>query len=1011
MRQTFDKISPLIESQFPAFYREEGPLFVSFVKSYYEWLESTSNPLYYSRNLLSFKDIDTTLDQFLPHFQTMFLEGISLNGVEQKRELIKHALDIHSTKGTIQSLRLIFRLLFDEDVNVYYPGQDILRASDGKWTVPIYLELSLSARTLGFVSKNITGTITGARAFVESVVQRNHNGNLIDIAYLSDVRGQFITGELVTSDNIIEGSPRIIGSMTSVEVVTAGSDYEVGQILDVTSSRTGRLGKVRVKEVGVRTGEVNYRLIDGGFGYTLNANVFNDSQKVFISANVLTTISFTSSNTLITKFDELTTIKQPLVNVAFSSANVTFANGSIVYGINSTGGYVTGGFILSTTQSTTTGTLLISPNTLANVTIDTITNANTTSGSFNQGEVVYQTNSSGNAAVGVIVYANSTAATIVERFGPFTTSTLLIGRTSNCTANVATVSTLAFSNANFSNASVTKLYANVSTNGAIKSSATDRTATGTVVGSNTQAVGVRAITNTFFADSANRNYILDVSTNATAVVTLISSGNPGGFKIGGISNTETVYIGSDKLNGNNSGNVSFMSINLNANNSNATSNTGYGFSRLPAANVSSVIGIALTQIPLTIGSIISLTERDPGSNNTAKPFILEIERAIGAYGKRELINLNIANQTADFRDGELVTQSISTPAILANVGSVTGTFDTAGREIVRQVRSDGHTVHGEIYSAAVVGANGTLRILVSNTTNTFNTSNTIVGTFSAATATPNLVTANNLTINTKGIIGSSNSTVVNLRRTSFVDFQVGTLLVGAESGSTANVLFITEDASSNVIGNNAVVEAAAGITNGTLTSVEVVDSGFSYQNGEVVTLSVGGNPITGTGIISLNNQGSSEGYFKTQDGFINSTKFIQDNHYYQEYSYELQSGIDQGKYSDFIKNTVHVAGTKMFGTFEKTSGGPAQPTRPEPTYARITTLSLNSTSGNFAVGEKVHQSNGTSNTANGFVLSFSNTLNTLQLINTAGTFVTSNVVIGANSSAQGNTATIEIIIS
>ena len=106
-----------------------------------------------------------------------------------------------------------------------------------------------------------------------------------------------------------------------------------------------------------------------------------------------------------------------------------------------------------------------------------------------------------------------------------------------------------------------------------------------------------------------------------------------------------------------------------------------------------------------------------------------------------------------------------------------------------------------------------------------------------------------------------------------------------------------------------------------------------------------------------------------------------------------------------------MAGTKMFGTFEKTSGGPAQPTRPEPTYARITTLSLNSTSGNFAVGEKVHQSNGTSNTANGFVLSFSNTLNTLQLINTAGTFVTSNVVIGANSSAQGNTATIEIIIS
>ena len=32
-------ISNFIESQFPDIYKEEGPIFVEFVKNYYEWLE------------------------------------------------------------------------------------------------------------------------------------------------------------------------------------------------------------------------------------------------------------------------------------------------------------------------------------------------------------------------------------------------------------------------------------------------------------------------------------------------------------------------------------------------------------------------------------------------------------------------------------------------------------------------------------------------------------------------------------------------------------------------------------------------------------------------------------------------------------------------------------------------------------------------------------------------------------------------------------------------------------
>ena len=98
-------------------------------------------------------------------------------------------------------------------------------------------------------------------------------------------------------------------------------------------------------------------------------------------------------------------------------------------------------------------------------------------------------------------------------------------------------------------------------------------------------------------------------------------------------------------------------------------------------------------------------------------------------------------------------------------------------------------------------------------------------------------------------------------------------------------------------------------------------------------------------------------------------------------------------------------------SFNKNSNIPSLITRKEDTYPKITTLTISPISGNFTTGELVFQSNGSSNTANGYVLSYSNTLNTLQLINTAGLFLSSNVVTGANSGAQADTTTIQIIIS
>jgi RNA-splicing ligase RtcB len=54
-------ISNLIENQFPSFYKEQGSVFIEFVKQYYKWLE-TENALKHSRNFFEYKDIDEIIE-------------------------------------------------------------------------------------------------------------------------------------------------------------------------------------------------------------------------------------------------------------------------------------------------------------------------------------------------------------------------------------------------------------------------------------------------------------------------------------------------------------------------------------------------------------------------------------------------------------------------------------------------------------------------------------------------------------------------------------------------------------------------------------------------------------------------------------------------------------------------------------------------------------------------------------------------------------------------------------
>lgn len=1013
-----DKISPLIESQFPSFYREEGPTFVLFVEEYYKWLETTGNPLYHSRHLLDYADIDTTLDEFLPHFQTKFIPNTPTANIQNQRDLIKHSADIYRTRGTIQSLRLVFQMLYDEAIDVYYPGDDILKPSDGKWVSPKYLEVTLTDRTRSFIGKDVTGVISGARGFVESIERRVHDGNKIDVVYLSNVVNNeetgstFVAGEYITDNGTHDGCPTVIGSLRSIEITGAGSGFDVGQIVDVVSTLRGKQGRARVTEVGALTGEINYRLLDGGFGYTNNATIFGSNTKVTVSSNVITTVAFTAPDPTISSFNAYPSVVQPLANVAYTANTVAFQTGDLIVGVNTSNVVIATGIVLSTNNS---GHMTVSPRTTTSISLDTIALPSST-GSFGVGELVYQTTSGANVAHGRVLLANSTTVVVDQRYGPFQTNNTLFSSNTGCTANATAVTTRAYTDLNFANASITKIYSNENTTANATVSSTARmTIYGTIVGSNTSSVGIInptvggaasfnantgvngatefisvlgptyhkfangdlvkylvATGNTAISGLANNNnyYVVNTSNNThlqlsssfggsainitasatnesghsltatttktfrtgtnayihaagntsiTAEAAVVSVGYPGGFQIGQITDTEVAYIGTTLIGGSNTALQPLLNLPLNA--------AVYGFPTSPTANLSSVVGSVLTQQAYTIGSILSLTNRNPGYLNTAKPYLTVNEPAIAAYAKPSRVNLTLDQSTAvgTFKPGELVQETISIPAVNAAFSSINGTFSTSTRELVRQVRSDGVTTYGEMYVVDLIG--NTARIIVANTANTFDTSNTIVSVANSSVNTlPTAVNTLNVNVFAKGTIlnittvsGTVVPSELYLKQKSFQSFQTGSTVTGVESGSYATIVSVSGDPSASVLGNDANIDPQSDISAGTIKAVEIFDSGFFYSDGEVVSLVEDGNQITGSGVITVDSIGISSGFWRGDDGTLSSTKRVQDNEYYQEYSYEIRAGIDRTIYEPAVKSLTHVAGTKMFNKYSKTT--------------------------------------------------------------------------------------------
>ena len=356
--EIFTKISPLIEAQFPAFIREEGPRFVSFLKAYYEFLEQSGQAVNSTRSLIDYQDIDRTLDSFVEYFRKEFMINIPKDVLADKRLLVKHIRDFYRTRGSKFSYDFLFYALFNKQIEIIYPGDYILRASDGRWVRETILRVGnpYSALPTNFDGKNIVGSSSGASARVQKVTRVVVLGHPLFELLVENVVGTFVDGETVTDDL---GNTATItsafGSLIGIEqVVDPGAFHQSGDAVVITSS--GATASARVSSTNDQ-GPVSFRINRGGSGYRLGqslilveggsgvgaaATVTSLSNTTFVSLNTnqigpLRNVVLNTGSTFVSLGTNSAAVSSNLASANISSvlgAKLNFAN-SIAGTINS----------------------------------------------------------------------------------------------------------------------------------------------------------------------------------------------------------------------------------------------------------------------------------------------------------------------------------------------------------------------------------------------------------------------------------------------------------------------------------------------------------------------------------------------------------------------------------------------------------------------------------------------------------------------------------------------------
>ncbi len=158
--------------------------------------------LFAANNLLDYADVDKTTGDFLEYFRKDFMPSIDTKIIADKRLLAKHINNIYLAKGSMASYDFLFRVLYNEDIEISYPRDNIVKPSDSKWTestvLHLFSEKNLLEYAKGKIVKRAEGRIvTNIQADTITRVTSGEGDNVYRVVIMEPYVGSLNIGDKI----------------------------------------------------------------------------------------------------------------------------------------------------------------------------------------------------------------------------------------------------------------------------------------------------------------------------------------------------------------------------------------------------------------------------------------------------------------------------------------------------------------------------------------------------------------------------------------------------------------------------------------------------------------------------------------------------------------------------------------------------------------------------------------------------------------------------------------------
>ena len=310
-----------------------------------------------SGNLQNYKNFELSIDKYFEYLQDELYSSLPATVYGDKRLLATKFKQFFESRSNEESYRFLFKLLYDENVEFYYPGEDILRVSDGNFDKPEIIRAVVTSDIFDFLNQTIRGETSGALGNIVDIKVFNLGSTEVAEMTLKLVSGTFQGGEQITNIDNETLTGNTYGMVTGFTINDAGSGYEVGN--EVTITGDGSQARVFVSSISdapISALKVN----EIGHGYQLNANaIINNTGtggsglavRVTELANTYTvtsgnntytvgeiaTVSITNRGTEYIKAPTVTLEDTTISALGLLSAElITIANSGIDYGVGNT---------------------------------------------------------------------------------------------------------------------------------------------------------------------------------------------------------------------------------------------------------------------------------------------------------------------------------------------------------------------------------------------------------------------------------------------------------------------------------------------------------------------------------------------------------------------------------------------------------------------------------------------------------------------------------------------------